>query len=191
MLLGGIAFIIWKMTRKRFSEFDTDGEEIKWPELNNESHALPTRATGRVGIDDDGYDDATTTVPSTYGGGAPGAASSMADLHPYNDPYAVPPLPQNNPNQPYRDDPSGHSEYYDPYRGPVPHSLHDPAGSSEGAESIPMSTYTGNYSNPTYGPRDGVRSPPIGVGRQSPGPGVAYGRQSPGPAAGYDGYRSQ
>jgi len=112
----------------------------------------------------------------------------MADLQPYNDPYAVPPLPHMDPNQPYRDDPTGQNQFYDPYRGPVPHSLHDPSGSVEGSESIPMSTY--HPSSGAYGGATNVTSPPPGsvaTGRQSPGQAYAYGsgRQSPGAAFAY------
>lgn len=158
-VLGAVAFIVWKFTRKRFSEFDADGEEIKWPELGHESHALPTRPTGRVGVDDDGFDDAGVAgagrhlagyTPSTTTGEA-----SMADLHAYNDPYAVPPLPHLDPNQPYRDDPASYGGHYDPYQGPVPQAFHDPA--------IPE--------------RTGTSSPaPANFGRESPGPSLSYTR---------------
>lgn len=66
------------------------------------------------------------------------------------DPYAVPPLPHLDPNQPYHDDPN--SRFYDPYRGPVPQSF-DQAGGQAG-EAIPMTQL---------------------AGRRSPGPSTAYG----------------
>jgi len=158
-VFGAIAFIVWKLTRKRFSEFDADGEEIKWPELGPESHALPTRPTGRVGVDDDGYDDARIDGAGRHlGNYAPSSSIgevSTGDLHSYNDPYAVPPLPHLDPNQPYHDDPSSYGGHYDPYHGPVPPSFHEPASSD----------------------RMGSRSPaPASYGRQSPGPSIAYTR---------------
>lgn len=93
---------------------------------------------------------------------APSAVSttnSTVDL--VKDPYAVPPLPQNNNGGlgPYRDDASG---FYDPYRGPIPQTFSTPPTSTDGhpqgwvgGEAIPMSTYTS--------------------GRTSPGPNFAYG----------------
>lgn len=118
------------------------GEEIKWPELGPESHALPTRPTGRVGVDDDGFEGAGVGAAGRqYGNYAPSSTTgegSMADLHSsYNDPYAVPPLPHLDPNQPYHDDPSGYGGHYDPYQGPVPQSFHDPA--NDGAGPLPTS----------------------------------------------------
>lgn len=110
--------------------------------------------------------------------GTASAAASSVDLT--KDPYAVPPMPQNNPVQ-YYDDPSGTAgaAYYDPYRGPVPQTFHSPPESMDShahpyhpGEAIPMSTYASS-------------------GRQSPGPGMAYGNdpyarsQSPGPNAAY------
>ncbi|KZT40033.1 hypothetical protein SISSUDRAFT_1060688 [Sistotremastrum suecicum HHB10207 ss-3] len=206
-VLGIVAFIIWKLTRKRFSDFDVDGEAIKWPELTHESHALPTRATGRAGIDDDGgVGTGLDRNDSALFSGTSTAAASMTDLHHSNDPYAVPPLPQFDPNQPYRDDPGayhGQDAYYDPYRGPVPQTIYDPAAAPE---TIPMNTYSApGYAPPagyarTGSPGPRSRSPgPIqayGVdnGRRSPGPGAAYGmdpgRRSPGPGAAYGGRQS-
>src|ERR1700744_1900866 len=91
---------------------------------------MPTRPTGRVGIDDDGYDDAGVDGAgrhlSGYAASTTTGEASMADLQAYNDPYAVPPLPHLDPNQPYRDDPTGYGAHYDPYQGPVPQSFHDP-----------------------------------------------------------------
>ena len=142
------------------------------------------------------------------------ATESSANLYaPGADPYAVPPLPSVNPNQPYRDDPGtyGQSGYYDPYRGPVPqafndtasmdsHShVHSPVGYHQ-SEAIPMSTLAAHQGG--VGPVAGRLSPgpqmaydmdrsgtPMG-GRQSPGPAMAYGapyggRASPGPAQAY------
>ena len=109
----------------------------------------------------------------------------MADLN-YNDPYAVPPLPHMNPNQPYRDDPSSQGAFYDPYRGPVPHSLHDPPG-ADGNENIPLNTYSpspsGRYTPQPYNQYEVTSE---ASGRRSPGPALAYGgRQSPGPSYAY------
>lgn len=99
--------------------------------------------------------------------------------NPAQDPYAVPPLPHLNPNQPYRDDPSG--AFYDPYSGPVPQAFSD-GDSIAGGEAIPM-TQIGRARSP---------APPMGgydAGRRSPGPQMAYdqGRRSPGPQAAYMG----
>jgi hypothetical protein len=149
-----VGFFVWKFTRKRIGDYDNN-EEIKWPELNAHDTAvpLPTNRTGGAGFD---------TVPeggrSSIGGYAPStAANSTAELP---DPYAIPPLPHLDPNQPYRDDPN--AAYYDPYRGPVPQSF-SPVGPGE---VIPMTQLAG-------------------TGRRSPGPGAAYagdfgsGRASP------------
>jgi hypothetical protein len=139
-------------------------EAIKWPELNSHGgesvsgHALPTHATGRAGFGDDndnastihgGYASslATTSTPELYPGGGP-------------DPYAVPPLPHLNPNQPYHDEPVGYEQdpnsFYDPYRGPVPNTFNEAGG----AEAIPM-TQMARTRSP--GPQMGYE-----MGRQSP-----------------------
>lgn len=132
----------------------TKDEAIKWPELNTHGgesisgHALPTNSTGRSGFGDDNDD--LTRVPSA---GHSGYANSVAttstpDLYPGggHDPYAVPPLPHLNPNQPYHDEPAygGQNEFYDPYRGPVPDSMSIDGGhpgavaQGYGGEAIPM-----------------------------------------------------
>ena len=98
------------------------------------------------------------------------------------DPYAVPPLPHLNPNQPYHDEPGAYGQpagYYDPYRGPVPNAFNDPIADGHVAESIPMTQMAR------------IRSPGPQVaydmqGRASPVPQVAYdmqGRGSPVPQA--------
>ncbi|KAF8519550.1 hypothetical protein JB92DRAFT_1988354 [Gautieria morchelliformis] len=149
--LAIIGFIIWKLTRKRFADLDTD-EAIKWPELNRE-HTT--------------NDEGLSRQPSNpYSTSAASRNASTLDQTEFSDPYAVPPLPQFNPNQPYRDDPyaASNSGYYDPYRGPIPQTFHE--GSVDGHENIPMSTY------------------PPGARGRSPGPGAVYdmgGRGSPAP----------
>ncbi|KAF8589429.1 hypothetical protein K439DRAFT_1645059 [Ramaria rubella] len=157
-----IAFIVWKLTRKRFSDLDDPNEAIKWPELN--------RDTGG------GSDGLSRQVSKPYTSSRNASTVDPADF--VTDPYAVPPLPQFNPNQPYHDDPYGSSTtgYYDPYRGPIPQTFHD--GSIDGHESIPMNAI------------------PPGSRSRSPGPGMAYdmggrgspapGRASPAPGSGYD-----
>lgn len=143
-------------------------EAIKWPELNTHgegsiNHALPTNSTGRSGFGDEG--DGLSRAPSTGYANSVGASSAQ-ELYPGagNDPYAVPPLPHLNPNQPYHDDPSyGQTEFYDPYRGPVPESMSmdgHPGVQGYGGEAIPMTQM---------------------AGRRSPGPAMAYdmGRSSP------------
>lgn len=128
------------------------------------------------------------------------AADSTADLYaPGGDPYAVPPLPHLNPNQPYRDDPAfgASAAYYDPYRGPLPHTFNDTASISSaagyGGEAIPMNNLAagglaaGGRRSP--GPQaafDAGGMPPM-TGRASPGPSLAYGRSIPGPVVGASG----
>ncbi|EEB97640.1 hypothetical protein MPER_03003, partial [Moniliophthora perniciosa FA553] len=154
-------------------------EAIKWPELNThsnaggDSHPLPVNNTGRAGFDT-GSEVSLSRAPSNSTHNF-SSNYSTSDLGP--DPYAVPPLPHLNPNQPYRDDPNQISGYYDPYRGPVPNSFNDPARAHEwGGEAIPMTQLT-----------PGAPA----AGRISPGPAAAYapsigGRMSPGPAMAYD-----
>jgi hypothetical protein len=150
-----IGFFVWKFTRKRIGVYDNN-EEIKWPELNAHDTGvpLPTHRTGGSG-----FDTALDANRSSIGY-ADSTANSTTELPP--DPYAIPPLPHLDPNQPYRDDPTG--AFYDPYRGPVPQSF-NPVGPGE---VIPMTQLAG-------------------AGRRSPGPGAAYagdfasGRASPGP----------
>ncbi|KAG6832795.1 hypothetical protein H0H92_009413 [Tricholoma furcatifolium] len=211
-IIGIIAFIVWKFTRKRFGDFD-DNEAIKWPELNAhgenmDSHAMPVHNTGRAGFGDTGSEHSLSRVPSASNYSTPDVGGS--------DPYAVPPLPHMNPNQPYRDDPTGASGYYDPYRGPVPGTLEQGAVADDWAgEVIPMTQMAGRTSpgpHAAYGVAGydtGRASPaPYGAqqaaygGRNSPGPQAAYagraspgaqgayntGRASPGPQAAYDPY---
>jgi hypothetical protein len=172
-IMGIIGFFVWKFTRKRGGEFN-DNEEIKWPELNahDANVPLPTHRTGGSGID-------TADVRrNSVGYAASTAANSTAELNP--DPYAVPPLPHLDPNQPYLDDPNG--RFYDPYRGPVPQTFEGVAP----GESIPMTQLAGRRS-PGPGAAYGVDY--VG-GRTSPSPQVAYGggdfggRSSPAPAYG-------
>jgi hypothetical protein len=186
-----VAFFVWKLTRKRFADFD-DNEAIKWPELNahgGDSHPLPVNNTGRAGFDT-GSEPSLSRVPSVSTG-----YHSDAHLGAAADPYAVPPFPHLNPNQPYRDDPSP-APYYDPYRGPVPNTFSDvasveaPAGAGwTTAEAIPMTQMAPGSRARSPGPQmayeAGRASPAPGVmGRQSPGPHAAYGdrSRSPGPA---------
>jgi hypothetical protein len=172
-------------------------DEIKWPELdahnnNASTNALVTGADlSRTGSRAGGYAGsiAATSTTELYGAGA-GA-----------DPYAVPPLPQFNPGQPYRDDPHA---FYDPYSGPVPAPF-------DGAEAIPMTQLAGagrrspgpgaayaDYSAPPAAPYVDYGAPvppgartgspaPYGVRAGSPGPGQAYGARSgsPGPGVAY------
>ncbi|KAG6865983.1 hypothetical protein C0991_009985 [Blastosporella zonata] len=189
-VIAVIAFIVWKFTRKRFSDFD-DNEAIKWPELNAhgenvDSHPLPVNNTGRAGFDT-GSEASLSRVQSESNYSTPDIAGG-------HDPYAVPPLPHMNPNQPYRDDPTGASGYYDPYRGPVPGTLEHGAGDDWAGEVIPMTQMAGRASpgpQAAYGVGGydaGRQSPsPYGAGRTgSPGPQAAYGgRASPGPQAAY------
>ncbi|EIM91512.1 uncharacterized protein STEHIDRAFT_144763 [Stereum hirsutum FP-91666 SS1] len=180
-LIGVIAFFVWKFTHKRFSDLD-DNEAIKWPELNahNDDYPLPAARAP--------YADSTTDLGranSRGGAYAPSiGATSTSELYPASastDPYAVPPLPHLNPNQPahvqpYMDDPS--AAFYDPYRGPVPQTFNDPnqvvAMGGIPGEAIPM-TQLGAGAMAMGGMPNG--------GRNSPGPGMMAGRRSPGPQA--------
>lgn len=167
-------------------------EAIKWPDLNNhgggisDSHPLPVKNTGRAGFDTASDTDLSRIDSANY---------STQDFHAGGDPYAVPPLPHLNPNQPYQDDPTSGTGYYDPYRGPVPGSIeHGPAQGAEWGhqEAIPMTQLSmngGRMSPSPYAP-----GPPLDSGRQSPGPYAAYGgggrAASPGPQAAYGGRMS-
>ncbi|KAG5637488.1 hypothetical protein H0H81_004411 [Sphagnurus paluster] len=185
-VIGIIAFLVWKFTRKRFSDFD-DNEAIKWPELNAhggnvDSHPLPVNNTGRAGFDT--ASDLSRVPSSSYSTPDLGGAGP--------DPYAVPPLPHMNPNQPYRDDPTAASGYYDPYRGPIPGTLeHGTAGDDWTGEAIPMTQMAGPHAAYATSEYDlGRRSPGPQAGgyggRSSPGPQVAYGgRASPAPQSVY------
>jgi hypothetical protein len=136
-----------------------------------DSHPLPLHSTGRAGFDT-GSEASLSRAPSTSNYSTPEIGGVGSD------PYAVPPLPHLNPNQPYRDDPTGQTGYYDPYRGPVPNTLEH--GADWSGEAIPMTQMQ---------PNPGRMSPaqvPYGAGRVSPGPHMAYGgTSSPGPNAAY------
>ncbi|KAG5341604.1 hypothetical protein C0989_009090 [Termitomyces sp. Mn162] len=193
-----LAFVVWKFTRKRFADFD-DNEAIKWPELNAHgenpaSHPLPVNNTGRSGFDT-GSELSLSRVASASNYSTPDVTSG-------SDPYAVPPLPHMNPNQPYRDDPTAATGYYDPYRGPIPGSIGHEGNDDWVGENIPMTQLAGRSSP---GPQPAFSAGGYGAGRQSPsplgpyeggrtgspGPQVAYGgRASPGPQAAYGGRAS-
>lgn len=107
-----------------------------------------------------------------------------------------------NPSQPYRDDPTSTTGYYDPYRGPIPGTLeHGPAADDWAGEAIPMTQMVGQTGRMSPGPQAayaGGRGSPgpqaaYGGGRASPMPHGAYnaGRASPGPQASYDAYRGR
>lgn len=170
-------------------------EAIKWPDLNThgagaaDSHPLPVKNTGRSGFDT-GSEGSLSRVPSNNYSTPDFGASGVAP-----DPYAVPPLPHLNPNQPYHDDPAAMAAYYDPYRGPVPGTLEHGQDWATGTEAIPM-TQMGGSGRMSPGPQAayGVGAggePMYDTGRQSPGPQMAYGgRSSPGPQAAYGGRMS-
>jgi len=188
VVIGIVGFLIWKFTRKRFTDFD-DNEAIKWPDLNThaggqDSHPLPVHNTGRAGFET-GSDGSLTRAPST-------TTHSTADLN--RDPYAVPPPPHLNPNQPYRDDPMAPTGFYDPYHGPIPGTIENGGSAGPewngGGEAYPMAPMAqmGQMGRASPAP------PPHMVydqgyggmgGRSSPGPQMNYGRASPGPMAAY------
>jgi len=175
-----IAFIVWKFTRKRFSDDFDDNEGIKWPELNthgdNNPHALPTNRTGNSGFETTSEVNLTRS-PSHTGSFAP--STSEVNLYAANqDPYAVPPPPHLNPNQPYHDDPA--LSFYDPYNGPVPQTFTE---TPHDGEAIPMTQINRGRS-----PGPGVALDNASMRARSPGPVAGYemmaGRASPGPQAG-------
>jgi hypothetical protein len=204
------------MTASRYLTFNrilylplSPDEAIKWPELNThsgepDSHPLPVHNTGRAGF---GNENAAGTLSRAQSQSDSSYTHSYADSTPdFNtaDPYAVPPLPHLNPNQPYRDDPNS---YYDPYRGPVPNAFNEMAPDAIPMTQMPPSgrrspgpqmAYEGGRASP--GPMAGRTSPgpqgALGYGQayprtKSPGPGAAYGgRQSPGPGPAYGGRQS-
>lgn len=163
-------------------------EAIKWPELNahsgNDAYAGSIQNVGRAGLDTASeanlsrLDSASNYSTPDFGIGG-------------HDPYAVPPLPHLNPNQPYRDDPSPSTGFYDPYRGPVPGTIE--SGTSDWhPEAYPMTQLGGTPGRASPGPdfhggMHGRASPaPQYGGRASPGPQVAYGgRASPAPQAAF------
>ncbi|KAG9315042.1 hypothetical protein JVU11DRAFT_4154 [Chiua virens] len=189
---GGIAalaiilFFVWKLTRKRFSDFD-DNEAIKWPELNahnNDVHALPTNSTGRAGFGPENDSDLNLERAPSPGGAYAGsiAASSVPEAYGAGDPYAVPPLPHLNPNQPYHDEPGAYGQpagFYDPYRGPVPNTFTDPMSDGHGAESIPMTRM--RSPGPQVARRWAMQAWMSDPERQFPGAALGTGRASPGP----------
>jgi len=207
-ILGIVAFLIWKLTRKRFASFD-DNEAIQWPDLNRhgnkDTYPLPVNNTGRAGFETNSEADLSRVPSESYTGDA------------HRDPYSVPPLPHMNPNmnQPYRDDPTGATGYYDPYRGPIPGTLENGgssgpewhnAGHGEaiamnqlGAPPVPGMGRVSPAPHSLYDYGAGGRASPAPQnpygGRASPGPGMAYGagapgmggRASPGPQVAYAG----
>ena len=161
-------------------------EAIKWPDLNHHDGGvvpLSTNQTGRSGFDTNSEVDLSRNNSRSGGYAGSIAATSTAELFPGGapDPYAVPPLPHLNPNQPYLDDPS--SRFYDPYRGPVPQTFGGapPQDPAYAGEAIPMTQMAAQR----------ARSPGPGIaydvpgGRASPQPSMAPGRRSPGPQAAY------
>jgi hypothetical protein len=174
------------MSRQKLIFISLD-EAIKWPELNThggsnlDSHPLPVHNTGRAGFDT-GSEASLSRAPSTSNYSTPDIGGVS------HDPYAVPPLPHLNPNQPYRDDPPTHNGFYDPYRGPVPNTLEH--GTDWHGEAIPMTQMVGANTgrmSPAQVPY-GAGGPQMAYGgRVSPGPQAAYnaGRMSPGPHAAY------
>jgi len=219
-VIGIVAFLIWKLTRKRFSDFD-DNEAIKWPELNThgsgDSHPLPVHNTGRAGFGDTESLQDMSRAPSAVGY-ADSVTNSTTDLYPGvgADPYAVPPLPHLNPNQPYHDDPQAQG-YYDPYRGPIPNTFEggdvsidtSQHGAGWGGEAIPMTQMSPTVRNRSPGPQMAYDntgraiSPQQMASRRSPAPQTALGYGEPaspsfsggpsaedrlrGPAAGFGG----
>ena len=128
-----------------------------------------------------------------YSDGGLGASHSQVDLY-VADPYAVPPLPHLNPNQPYRDDPVA-GTYQDNFNPPPLHESR-PSSPSIRGEAIPMNQINRSRSPgpqvALYAGHGGRQSPApqvVGMGRQSPGPqdayGGGYGRRSPGPNDAY------
>jgi len=194
-LLGIIAFFVWKFTRKHRSATYDDGE-IKWPELNSESHVVGHDEHAVPAALSDGSSIRDQSFRGAYSDGGLGASQSQVDLY-AADPYAVPPLPHLNPNQPYRDDP-GAAPYHDNFSVQAFHESR-PSSPAVRGEAIPMnqinrtrspgpqaSLYAGHGGRQSPGPQEAYGG---GYGRQSPGPqdayGGGYGRRSPGPHDAY------
>ncbi|KAF9022892.1 hypothetical protein BDZ89DRAFT_1041972 [Hymenopellis radicata] len=198
-VLGVIAFVIWKFTRKRFNDFD-DSEAIQWPELNAHGGAAPD----------------THPFPHTTPVELDSARirKSPSPAHPPKPapitlPQILVPTMIHTPQPlPYHDDPNAVGAYYDPYRGPIPNTFEQGAG----GEVYPMTQMgraspapgaalaypdVGGRASPGPQAAYGGRSSPgpqaaygMGMGRTaSPGPQMAYGRSSPGPQAAYGGAR--
>ncbi|GBE87831.1 hypothetical protein SCP_1200560 [Sparassis crispa] len=202
-LIGLVAFVLWKIGRKRFSNDFEDGDAIKWPELNahgESPHALPTQRTAGAGFE------TSSEVNLIRPESRSGSFAASTEMYPgQNDPYAVPPLPHLNPNSgtPYHDD-SG-AGYYDPYNGPVPQTIEGEAipmtqiaarsrspmpGVMDGRRSPgPQAAFgydAGRAPSPVLGPATGLGIPPQPARARSPGPGGTYsGRASPGPQSAY------
>jgi len=156
--------------------------EIKWPDLNSSNHVSGQDDHANIQNPTDGASVRDPSLRGAYGDGGLGASQSQVDLY-AADPYAVPPLPHLNPNQPYRDDPG--VPYHDGFNPPAFHESR-PSSPSIRGEAIPM-----NQINRTKSPGPQAALPPTYAGRQSPGPqdayGGGYGRQSPGPQDAYGG----
>lgn len=170
--------------------------EIKWPDLNSASHVpvaddhvAPRSLSEHASIRSHSFQGA-------YGDGGLNASQSQVDLY-AADPYAVPPLPHLNPNQPYRDDPNP-APYHDNFSVPAFNESR-PSSPSIRGEVIPMNQInrsrspgpqgalqTGFGGRQSPGPQDAYGG---GMGRQSPGPqdayGAGHGRRSPGPNDAY------
>ena len=177
--------------------------EIKWPDLNSESHVPGQDDHTTLQAPSDAGSIRDQSFRGAYADGGLGGSQSQVDLH-AADPYAVPPLPHLNPNQPYRDDP-GAGPYHDNFSVPAFHESR-PSSPSIRGEAIPMNqisrarspgyggrqspgpqdAYGGGYGRQSPGPQDAYGG---GYGRQSPGPqdayGAGYGRRSPGPNDAY------
>lgn len=151
-MLAFVAFLIWKLTRKRFHGLEDIDEAIKWPEVGREASTNVGYATGPS------TDALPHELSSNY------SAPSRDYLPENNDPYAVPPLPNYNPNLPYRDDPN--NGYYDPYRGPSPAALYE--GPADGHENIPLDTLPNNARTRSPAPNVALDA----TGRGSPAPGA-------------------
>lgn len=137
-------------------------EAIKWPEVGRDPSSNVGYATG-PSTDALSRDVSTTNF-----------APSRDYLPETNDPYAVPPLPNYNPNLPYRDDPNNVG-YYDPYRGPSPAALYE--GPVDGHENIPLDTLPNNARTRSPAPHAALDA----TGRGSPVPGaIGYQAQTMG-----------
>ncbi|KZP00579.1 hypothetical protein CALVIDRAFT_533576 [Calocera viscosa TUFC12733] len=123
-LIGIVAFIIWKFTRKRFAGLDDFEDAIKWPEYKTGEDdmtmgPLPTRATGGAGVETSVY--APSEVDYDHDAHSVTGGSTTELVPPVS--YASAPYSQPMPSQPYFDEAySGPQpgQYYDPYRGGAP-----------------------------------------------------------------------
>ncbi|GAA5950162.1 hypothetical protein JCM3765_004221 [Sporobolomyces pararoseus] len=198
VILAG-AFLIYRMTQRRFSNLDDNIDEIKWPELQSDAgilstntstlRPLDTHRTGGAGIGDDG-DDWDSSEPFVATGGAGGGDRRYSS-------GTLLSMSQNAHDASYEQlamvdqggYPSQQSQgHYDPFLGPSSAPYPPPQN------VYPPSPYNSspslNGSPNLMGSSSDLRTVPLGA----PGAGGAIREGSPPPRdmfAAADGFRSQ